>query len=93
MRNVLGEEGELAIANSEEALEKSSDEALSSDYTNKANLSRSDRLQFDSILAEFAEEEQYYSGEPDYLDDTHDWSDDGDEFVSDDYWHFLGLYE
>ena len=30
--------------------------------------------------------------EPEYWDESHNWS-DGDESVSDDYWHFLGRYE
>jgi hypothetical protein len=30
--------------------------------------------------------------ESDYWDESHNWSDDADS-VSDEYWHFLGLYE
>ena len=39
-------------------------------------------------------EDNYHSklNEPEYSNDTHDWSDDLD-LVSSDYWHFLGMYE
>lgn len=78
---------------SEEALQIDNNEALDSPSTEKPNLLKSDRLQLDSIRAELVEKEQYYSGETDYWDNTHNWSDDGDELVSNDYWHFLGFYE
>ena len=87
------EELNVGSQEKEESLQQVSEGYLASDYTNKPNLSRSDRLQLDSIRAELTEQEQYYSGETDYSDDTHNWSDNGDELVSDDYWHFLGCYE
>ena len=88
------ERGELSTAEeTENTQQQVSDDALSSDYTTKPSLTSDNRLQLDSIYAELTEDEHYYSGETDYSDGTHNWSDDGDELVSDDYWHFLGFYE
>lgn len=88
------ERGELSTTKKTQNTQQlKSDDALSLDYPNQPSLSSSDRLQLDLIYAELTEEEQYYSAEMDYSDDTHNWSDDGDELVSNDYWHFLGRYE
>jgi hypothetical protein len=34
----------------------------------------------------------HHFSESEYWDESHNWSDDADS-VSDEYWHFLGLYE
>lgn len=48
-------------------------------------------LQIDQIQAELDEEEYFNSGESEYSDESHSWSEQLPE--SDDYWHFVGLYE
>lgn len=51
------------------------------------------QMTIDRIRSEI-NEDNYYSqlNEPDYSNDTHDWSDNF-ESASSDYWHFLGRYE
>ena len=51
------------------------------------------QIAVDRIRSEIQDEEHHsLLDEPNYSDDTHDWSDNY-ELVSSDYWHFLGRYE
>lgn len=62
-------------------------EPTTSDSTSK--LTAIDRIRTEIL------EDNYHSklAEPQYWDETHNWSSDDDELTSDDYWHFLGMYE
>lgn len=51
------------------------------------------QITIDCIRSELQDSEYYYElDDPEYSDNSHDWSDNYDS-ISSDYWHFLGRYE
>jgi|GEM_PF-3329144 len=77
----------------EHSTESNSDDASSFQSQITSSSSNVGSNNINSIRAELRED-NYHSmfADSDFSDDTHDWGGDNQD-ISDDYWHFLGLFE